>query len=393
MNKNQCYLPNQKQFYAPIVLTINMMYLSGMISFALNSELQNGILYFGCFVGSRLYKYIQQFSNRVIFYFSDLLFLVSFFLIFLTYFLTLHTKHLFLYYSFTGIFIIGIAGGINLIQVLMYLRLKYADEAISFFSLFIPLQFAIGSVIGSIIYDFPFPHLKQVMLMTFPIMTAVRVLLISIIPFSGLSQNVKQMEETSQNNQTADLQLNQTEEQVGSEKFLQAFLKNFKYLILVIIFQTSSMPFQYHPLQLFLVLFNMIFYQYIDKNKMIVLGQISVCFGYCMNMTIFSASGYYLGLGSLFYPIICKISSSELIMISEISWIIRLSTMCFIAVMQKISYNLFLLDSEVYNNVFFILNFVSLILLISLLFFSKKNEKNKVEFEMILGVQTRGELN
>lgn len=66
---------------------------------------------------------------------------------------------------------------------------------------------------------------------------------------------------------------------------------------------------------------------------MIVLGQISVCFGYCMNMTIFSASGYYLGLGSLFYPIICKISSSELIMISEISWIIRLSTMCFIAVM------------------------------------------------------------
>ncbi|CAD8134815.1 unnamed protein product [Paramecium pentaurelia] len=382
MNKNQCYLPNQKQFYAPIVLTINMMYLSGMISLALNSELQNGILYFGCFVGSRLYKYIQQFSNRVIFYFSDLLFLASFFVIYFV-ITKFSTQNLYCEYLIC-IFIIGIAG------VLMYLRLKYTDEAISFFSLFIPLQFAIGSII------YAFVNIDQEKLMAspaFPIMTAVRILLISIIPFSGLSQNVKQMEETSQNNQTADLQLNQTEEQVGSEKFLQAFLKNFKYLILVIIFQTSSTPFQYHPLQLFIVLFNMIFYQYIDKNKMIVLGQISVCFGYCMNMTIFSASGYYLGLGSLFYPIICKISSSELIMISEISWIVRLSTMCFIAVMQKISYNLFLLDSDVQNNVFFILNFVSLILLISLLFFSKKNEKNKVELEMILGVQTRGELN
>ncbi|CAK71344.1 unnamed protein product (macronuclear) [Paramecium tetraurelia] len=380
MNKSQCYLPNQKQFYAPIILTLNMMYLSGMLSVALNSQLQNGILYFGCAVGSRLYKYIQRFSNRVVFYISDFILLVSLLPIYFVYPSIAPQPDL---GNLALNFLIGIAG------VMMYLRLKYTDEAISFFSLFIPLQFAIGSILNAILSA---EKIYFVTILIYLCATGARILLISIIPFSGLSQNVKQLEEELlQRNQTTELQVNQTEE--GHEKFLQAFLKNFKYLILVIIFQTSLIQFQYHPSQLFMIIFNMIFYDSIDKNRLIVLGQISVCFGYCSNLTSFSNSGYYLGLGTLFYPIVCKISTSELIVIAEISWIIRLATMCYIAVMQKISYNLFLLDSEVQNNVFFILNFVSLTLLISLLFYSKKPEKTKVEEEVIMEVQNTQELN
>ncbi|CAD8134595.1 unnamed protein product [Paramecium octaurelia] len=386
MNKSQCYLPNQKQFYAPIVLTLNMMYLSGMVSIALNAQLQNGILYFGCAVGSRLYKYIQRFSNRVVFYISDSILLVSL--------ITFHFVETTII-SETSLsllvlnFLVGIAGGINLIQVMMYLRLKYTDEAISFFSLFIPLQFAIGSILNLFLVEYGG---YQISIYVYLSVTGLKILLISIIPFSGLSQNVKQLEEEQlQMNQTTELQANQTEQ--GHEKFLQAFLKNFKYLILVIIFQTSLIQFQYHPSQLLMILFNMIFYNQIDKNRLIILGQISVCFGYCSNLTSFSNSGYYLGLGTLFYPIVCKISTSELIVISEISWIIRLATMCYIAVMQRISYSLFLLDSEVQNNVFFILNFVSLTLLISLLFYSKKPEKTKVEEEVNMEVQITQEHN
>ncbi|CAD8050219.1 unnamed protein product [Paramecium sonneborni] len=389
-----CPYPNHRQFYAPIIITINLMYLSGTISTTYTSELQNGILYFGCIIGSKLYKYFKSLSNRLNFYITDLIVLiVSLIEIYRNIFFQVKYQEI----SLLLIFVIGIAAGINFLQIIFYLKLTNTEYDLNFFSLFIPLQFAIGNMLKTLqaqIRIFHYDSYKGSQNIEYIVVggfTILRIILITIIPIQAFSQNIKQMEQAQQNSCVNSQELNneQTQQEKESNKYIIAFLRNFKYLIIIMVFQTSSIPFQYHFSQIPIIIFHMILFSRISRSKTIIFGQICVCFGFSINIDAFSIIGYYFGLGTLFYNILCKIWIEDLIVIAEINWIIRMSTMCFIAVMQKLSQNLFLIDSQVENNVFFILNFITLIFLFLVLF--QKEGQNKVIPEIQMNLKQEEE--